>query len=672
MTKFGISLLVIASALTCFQTVKAQDAISKTQPDVLAAKALYNHRNTPDSIKSVIGMTDGELVETRRHVGKFGVTHTRYQQRLNGLRVYGTEVKVATETNGNLKKVMSRTTARKGKQKRSAELQIRGAKLTEKQAINRAIKENFGGAKPAIFFMSPPKTERVYFETENGLMQEGYIVENWSKNDNMLYSTLVDGHTGEIIKNNLLTNHATGTYRIYPESPLTPAPTFQQNLSEPINATASPNGWLNPITINLGPFGSFSYNLLNNVFGNNATVYLDKDGNGIPDLAPSGYTFTNDFLTQHNSSQAPTAGQNPLVSVQNAFYHVNKIHDELYGHGFTEPAGNFQIKNFGKGGVGGDPVIVRAQFGADVTTGGAIMSTPTADGGSPTMHLYVSSASRDVALDSDVIWHEYGHGLMERMVGGMSDNKITRAVGEGMGDVLAIYKNNDDLVGEYQDNDYVKGIRSARYHNYARTLDDFEGGFGVFNPHKNGEIYAATLWNLRARLINKGLASDTIMDYIVNGLNYTPSSPTFLTMRDGLIEATPQLYKCDVWESFAEFGMGTGAIMNQFLTIVNTTESNLVPASCNSTSLAVQNLTGNKTPLPFGAGILAIVTIDVGGSGVTVSGNWSNISGAKTCITGGNGTCSIHQLLTAPILLNFTVNTLNGSSAQGSPLTVSF
>ena len=42
----------------------------------------------------------------------------------------------------------------------------------------------------------------------------------------------------------------------------------------------------------------------------------------------------------------------------------------------------------------------------------------------------------DSALDSDIVWHEYGHGLTWRMIGGMS-GAMAGAIGEGMGDVLA-------------------------------------------------------------------------------------------------------------------------------------------------------------------------------------------------------------------------------------------
>jgi extracellular elastinolytic metalloproteinase len=60
----------------------------------------------------------------------------------------------------------------------------------------------------------------------------------------------------------------------------------------------------------------------------------------------------------------------------------------------------------------------------------------------------IDPPQRDSTLDSDLVWHEYAHGLTWRMIGGMS-GPLAAAIGEGMSDVLAIVINKDDVVGEY-------------------------------------------------------------------------------------------------------------------------------------------------------------------------------------------------------------------------------
>ena len=65
---------------------------------------------------------------------------------------------------------------------------------------------------------------------------------------------------------------------------------------------------------------------------------------------------------------------------------------------------------------------------------------------------------KDGDLDSDIVYHEYGHGLTWRMIGQMS-GAVAGGIGEGMGDTLSIIINNDPVVGEYSFSDPV-GIRS--------------------------------------------------------------------------------------------------------------------------------------------------------------------------------------------------------------------
>ena len=62
------------------------------------------------------------------------------------------------------------------------------------------------------------------------------------------------------------------------------------------------------------------------------------------------------------------------------FFHVNWLHDRWYEAGFDEASGNAQKDNFGRGGIGGDPILAE---GNDFSgTDNANMSTP-ADGASP-------------------------------------------------------------------------------------------------------------------------------------------------------------------------------------------------------------------------------------------------------------------------------------------------
>ena len=122
-----------------------------------------------------------------------------------------------------------------------------------------------------------------------------------------------------------------------------------------------------------------------NISGNNVHAYLDTDANNAPDSGGATVSGGN-FTTAANLSAQPSTTGNKAVAVQNLFYLNNAIHDDLYGHGFDEAAGNFQINNFGNGGLANDPVNAEAQDGSG--TDNANFATP-ADGSSPRMQMYL-------------------------------------------------------------------------------------------------------------------------------------------------------------------------------------------------------------------------------------------------------------------------------------------
>ena len=80
------------------------------------------------------------------------------------------------------------------------------------------------------------------------------------------------------------------------------------------------------------------------------------------------------------------------------------------------------------------------------TDGGPIKASPDRRGSVRAANP--APINRDSSLDADIVDHEYGHGLTWRMIGSMS-GPIAGAIGEGMGDVLALLFNDDDVVGEY-------------------------------------------------------------------------------------------------------------------------------------------------------------------------------------------------------------------------------
>jgi hypothetical protein len=560
--------------------------------------------------EGVSGETVGSLVLQRENtVARTGLTHLRFEQQVDGLTVFGAYVKATVNGDGELVHLIE-ALATPGN--------VRPAVVGPREALDAALAENHPGVGVIVneagrsgntvsfsgddFFYRDPTATRVAIAMTNGSLQEGFLVETWSDEDNLLHHTLV-GANGRVLGVQLRTNN--DSYNIFTDHP--------GNSTQIV--IDGPGNWLS------GPQTSI------NISGNNAHAYFDTDANNSPDAGGNAVGDGN-FLTSANLGQEPETIQNKEVAVQNLFYWNNVIHDKLYLHGFVESVGNFQEDNFGNGGAGSDSVNAEAQDGSG--TNNANFATPS-DGSNPRMQMFVwtqTTPKRDGDVDSDIIWHEYGHGLTWRMIGSMN-GPMSGAIGEGMSDVLAILINDNDVVGEYSTDDPV-GIRSAPYTNYPRTYGDFTGQ----SVHFDGEIYAATIWRLWEifQYPANDVSQDTLFDYLIGGMNFTPAGPSFEDMRDGILQASAGTgHECLIWEAFAGFGVGVGAqgsvkgggpFGGGKVTI---TEDFSQPAECSSDPLtvdvAIVSITADTIPIVDG--VANTVTVQVTNNGTGGTGDFS-------------------------------------------------
>lgn len=226
-------------------------------------------------------------------------------------------------------------------------------------------------------------------------------------------------------------------------------------------------------------------------------------------------------------------------------------------------------------------------------------------------------ADRDGALDNQIVFHEWGHYLSNRLVSnaaGLNNNQGV-SMGEGWGDFTAMLLTvrADDVAtpsnatwgGVYAlatyatsgvpytgalNHGYYLGIRRTPYStdmvNYNaltfKHISDAEslpsGPPIVVSPpnsevHNSGEIWTTMLWECYASLLRdtQGAtprltfqeAQDRMKQYLVFSLAMTPASPTFLEARDAVLAAA---YATDLtdyllfWQAFAKRGAGMGAI----------------------------------------------------------------------------------------------------------------
>lgn len=171
-------------------------------------------------------------------------------------------------------------------------------------------------------------------------------------------------------------------YRVFPlpfESPSDGAREFVTDVADP---DASPFGWHDT---NGAPGAEFTVTR-----GNNVHAYTDIDANNVADPGSDpdgGAGLSFDFpldLSQNPDTYRPAV-------VTNLFYWNNIVHDVTHGYGFDESAGNFQVNNYGHGGLGNDDVRAEAQDGSG--TNNANFGTP-ADGARPRMQMFVWTSPR--------------------------------------------------------------------------------------------------------------------------------------------------------------------------------------------------------------------------------------------------------------------------------------
>ena len=423
----------------------------------------------------------------------------------------------------------------------------------------------------------------------------------------------------------------------------------RQVVVDPDNAVASPFGWHDTN----GVAGAES----NYTIGNNTDAYDDRTstvtgtGSGTNSeraFGGAGLAFSDPFNTD-----VTAGGTNGSIfaAVTNLFYWANIIHDVTYQYGFDEAAGNFQVNNYGNGGVGNDSVRSEAQDGSG--TCNANFSTPV-DGGRGRMQMYVCG-TRDGDFDNGVIAHEYGHGISNRLTGGAGNagclNRFTtpEQMGEGWSDFYGLLltmevgdTRNDSrgigtwLVGQGANG---AGIRPTPY------STDFGVNSTTYNalpssvvPHGVGYVWATMLWELTWDLIDdqgfdtdfyNGTGGNNIaLNLVTEGMKLQPCSPGFVDGRDGILAADAALYggaySCLIWEAFARRGLGFSASQGSSTSIADGTAAFDLPPGLGSPSLdtvnslcitsGTQNGLGGGTP---SGGVYSGIGVSDDGNGST-------------------------------------------------------
>ncbi|MDB4944758.1 MAG: Chitinase [Labilithrix sp.] len=217
------------------------------------------------------------------------------------------------------------------------------------------------------------------------------------------------------------------------------------------------------------------------------------------------------------------------------------------------------------------------------------------------------SQDLDGALDGDIVSHEWGHVLSNRLIadGSGLDTNQAGGLGEGWGDfsamMVSVRKEDADVpanahwAGIYPtaayatsgDSEFYFGIRRVPYSTdlskdpltFKHIADGTplptnvpisfgEDGSSNSEVHNTGEVWATMLWECYASLLASGRfsfedAQARMKAYFVQSLKLTPPSPTMLEARDAVLAAAYATDKADFdlfWKAFAKRGAGVGAL----------------------------------------------------------------------------------------------------------------
>ncbi|MGZ8744506.1 MAG: M36 family metallopeptidase, partial [Nocardioides sp.] len=368
------------------------------------------------------------------YVDVAGIRHLAWTQSFDGLEVFGHGLRAAVTSSGRLLTITGSPMPGR------LVTRAAGGMLTSPDEAIRAARRDLGEKVKA----PGPRdvaTERLFIT--DGTTHRAWQTITMSAQSPAL--TILDATTGEVLHRRDLgvdesapDSRAAGSrgvaYRYFPGSP-------QGGKQLAVNFTS--RGWLDATATTLD--------------GNNTHVFSDVDDDDL--VAPTeevgpvtGQAWThqlrpfqlgwasfcgNPSPCSWNPNKPWSWKKNRKQNATQAFFHVNTFHDHLLAGpiGFTEAAGNFQAVNTTGQGLDGDAVQTHTNDGADSGNGlpdgnhvdRSDMATPP-DGQAPTMQLSLQHqpgtsypagdpySPTNIGDQADTVFHEYTHGLSNRLV----------------------------------------------------------------------------------------------------------------------------------------------------------------------------------------------------------------------------------------------------------------
>jgi hypothetical protein len=639
----------------------------------------------------------GTLKLRKDYVDDLGTHHISWVQVVDGLEVFGNGVKANVTKDGKLVSVQGAPVAGLVAQ---AQTRKAAAKLTAAAARSAATEDVGGAAKSATAKTSGSTTtwsngdwaKPVWFHTADGLRKGWATYTN--AGGSLIYTHVIDAQTGALLYRRDLSSNGVGDALVQDNYPGAPKGGVQrtENLIY--------NKWL-------------PKNAKTLLEGTSVAAWADVNDDNQPNAgetvkAPGTPTSSQYKLVPFQSNPLCSAAfvctwdpakpdswkTNMNQDVTNGFYLASNFHDWLAKPpiSFTAAAGNFEA-------AGGDPVLLNALDGAATGADGgpdgnhvnnANMNTPP-DGTPPTMQMYLFGTAGDNTTvpssssnAADILYHEYTHGLSNRLVVDATGNSTLNSIQAGsMGEAWSDFYALDYLVshglekdttapGEVLEGKYVTGGTTIRTQaNDCRVkavapacvgIDGSKGGYtygdfptigGTPEVHSSGEVWAQTLWDLRERF-----GRTYALSIITRAMELSANDPTMLDMRNAIVQAdliaSGGKNAKIIWQVFANRGMGW------FAGVLDGGDANPVEDFHLPPTGATTTIKGKVTDKDTGA--------PVAGALVFIGGHASGYAGDYSAVTKADGSYAIDNVF--PGKYGKFVVAGAGYELLGNPLTV--
>jgi len=560
---------------------------------------------------SALGLHRGDLktLQLRQdYVDPFGVHNLSWTQQAAGRTVFGNGLIVRVTRDGRVLAVQGSPVS--GLAQLAAKAPTTGAvsasqartlaaRNVDARLIQASVASSRSGTSAKTTWSNQDQAARVWFLTPSGLRP------GWStyvQTPKGAFQHVIDSATGRTLFRHSNTDSANGDARVYDNFPgaarggkarivnflkrgwLTKSDTFLKGDSVTAFSDVNDDNAIQPTEKTPVPGTKHKAQFKLKKFGTRASGFCKA------------------FVCTWNPNVTGSWRKNRKESTTNGFYFASNFHDYLAKPpiSFTPIAGNFSAKR-------GDPVMLNTLDGANTLNGmpdgnhidNANMSTPP-NGISPTMQMYLFHVPglNDTdehfvpttgSLDASVEYHEYTHGLSNRLVIDANGNSTLNQIQSGaMGEAWSDYYAMDYLVtkgflkdtkkaGQLLEGDYVaahghlirtmaidcpvgattkgctSGAVAGRKGGYV--YGDFPNIIGIPEVHASGEIWSQTLWDLRNKLGHR------ITDALVTrAMTLSAENPDYIDMRNAILRADlvgfDGRFRGTIWRVFAHRGMG--------------------------------------------------------------------------------------------------------------------